>query len=125
MRCTDLTRTWTELRTWFEGQDVLVLPRLTGLDPGVRLDCDLSPDRPTTEAEAANVLYRLRQVIERYHVPAVYVGQVHAESTGDLASVTVRVMAGGILHELALTAAWYLGQHSEFDRSPLATASLS
>lgn len=125
MRCLDLTGTWTDLQSWFEARDVLVLPRLTGLDPGVRLDCDLSPDRPTTEAEAAGILERLRQVVVRYQVPAVYVGQVRAESTGDLASVTIRVMAGGILHELTLAAAWYVGQHIDYERSPLATATLA
>ncbi|HKT05635.1 MAG TPA: hypothetical protein VJT31_39485 [Rugosimonospora sp.] len=109
MRCADLTGTWSELRAWFDARNVLVLPRLTGNWPVVQLDGDLAPDRPATGAEVASVVERLRQVVDRFAVPAVYVGTVAGESGAELSGVTIRVMAGGILHELTLTAAWYAG----------------
>jgi hypothetical protein len=125
MRCRDLAGTWDELRAWLQAADVLVLPRLTGVDPGVRLDCDLPAERPATPGEVAIATGRLRAIVERFEVPAVYVGQVRAESSGELASVTVRVMAGGILHELTLAAAPRPGLGVEFEHGPLAAAGLS
>jgi hypothetical protein len=122
MRCADLTGTWAELRTWLEARNVLVLPRLTGDWPMVRLDGDLAPDRPATATEVASVLERLRQVIDRFAVPAVYVGQAYGETTADPSGVTIRVMAGGILHELTLSAAWYAGFDVDLEQSLMPAA---
>jgi hypothetical protein len=107
MRCADLTGTWSELRGWLAARNVLVLPRLTGDWPTVRLDDDLPPERAATAAEVDTVVDRLRQVIDRFAVPAVYVGQVPGEPAAEPSGVTIRVMAGGILHELTLSAARY------------------
>jgi hypothetical protein len=117
MRCTDLTGTWSELRAWLEARNVLVLPRLTGEWPMVRLDDDLAPDRPATTAEVTTVVERLRQVVDRFAVPAVYVGQVHGEPTTEPSGVTIRVMAGGIVHELTLSAAWSAGFDLDLEQS--------
>jgi hypothetical protein len=119
MRCADLTGTWRDLRDWLDARDVLVLPRLTGDWPMVRLDDDLAPDRPATVAEVAMVVDRLRQVIDRFAVPAVYVGQVYGDPAPELGGVTIRVMAGGILHELALSAAWQVGHLLDLEQSLL------
>jgi hypothetical protein len=118
MRCRDLTGTWHELHEWFMANNVLVLPRLTGTGPTVRLDGDLAPDRPATAAEIAIVTERVRQIVERFAIPAVYVGKVADDLSGDASTVTVRVMAGGVLHELTLTSLWYVGQDFDLDRVP-------
>jgi hypothetical protein len=117
MRCPDLAGTWTALLSWFDEQEVLVLPRLTGIGPTVRLDADLSADRPATAAEVAVAADRLRRVVDCFGLPAVYVGQVHAGPAQELASVTVRAVAGGIVHELTLVAAWYVVESVDIDRS--------
>lgn len=122
MRCVDLTGTWSELREWFDAKDVLVLPRLTGDGPAVRLDGDLDPDQPATPDEVARVVERLRQVVARFAVPVVYVGQVRGEPDGPASRVTVRVMAGGILHELTLAAAWHSECPFDTEQSHVSTA---
>jgi hypothetical protein len=121
MRCSDLTATWLTLRTWFEERGVLVLPRLTGVGPTVCLECDLAPDlvsdRPATGAELAVAIGRLQRVVERFAVPVVYVGQVRNGPDDGPASVTVRAVAGGIVHELTLVASWYAAEDIDIDRS--------
>lgn len=115
MRCTDLTETWTALRDWLDQAGVLILPRLDRLDrdgPTVRLDAEVDHTRPATAGEVDRVIRLLRAVIERFGAPAVYVGQTAWDRAddghpGSLAIVTVRVPAGGVLHELTLVAAWY------------------
>jgi hypothetical protein len=122
MRCADLTGTWSELREWLAARNVLVLPRLTGEWPMVRLDDDLPRDRPATAAEVALVVDRLRQVIDRFAVPAVYVGQVPGEPALEPSGVTIRVMAGGIVHELTLSAARYAGFELGLEQSLMPAA---
>jgi hypothetical protein len=96
MRCTDVHATWAELSGWLDRAGVLVLPPLRGVQAGVRLDADLAEvagrDRPD---DLTVVLDRVRALITRFAVQAVYVGR------GDH-SVTVRFVIDGIVHELAL-----------------------
>jgi hypothetical protein len=82
----------------------------------VRLDGDIGCELPAQDVEVALVLDRLRAVVDRFGIPAVYVGQVRAGASGELASVTVRAPAGGVVHELALTATWYGRQDIDLDR---------
>jgi hypothetical protein len=117
MRCADLTGTWSKLCEWLDARNVLVLPRLTGDGLTVRLDGDLDADRAATPAEVDRIIERLRQVIDRFAVPAVYVGQVCGEPDGDLSGVTVRVMAAGILHELTLDATWHAEDLFDLEQS--------
>ena len=116
MRCEDLGVIWSDLRAWLADLDVLVLPRLEFTGPSVRLDADVDPTQPATPGEVAAVLARLRAVVTRFEVRAVYVGaaggSVDAEPMGGgtsagPAAVTLRVVAGGVVHELTLVAAWY------------------
>jgi hypothetical protein len=121
MRCGDLAGIWSDLRAWFADVDVLVLPRLEFTGPSVRLDADVDPTRPATQDEVAAVLARLRAVVTRFEVRAVYVGLAGGSMDGEPvggepvgggggdgpAAVTVRVLAGGVVHELTLVAAWY------------------
>jgi hypothetical protein len=94
MRCTDVHATWTELSAWLDRAGVLVLPPLRGVHAGVRLDADLPADTARPE-DLAVVLDRVRALVTRFAVQAVYVGR------GDH-SVTLRFVVDGIVHELAL-----------------------
>jgi hypothetical protein len=96
MRCADLDGTWAVLRDWFDQAGVLVLPPLRGVRAGVSLDADLPDGHPATGAEQASVLDRMRALITHFDVRAVYVGRTDA-------SVTLRAVAGGVVHELTLT----------------------
>ena len=102
MRCEDLAGTWTDLRAWLADRDVLVLPRLEFTGPTTRLDADVDPTRPATPGEVAAVLERFRAVVTRFEVRAIYVGEA-----GGAAAVTLRVVAGGVVHELTLVATGY------------------
>ncbi|OLE29442.1 MAG: hypothetical protein AUG44_04025 [Actinobacteria bacterium 13_1_20CM_3_71_11] len=99
MRCGDLGRAWTDLRDWFAEVDVLVLPRLEYAGPTARLDADLDPTRPATPTEVAATVAQVRELVRRFDVRAVYVGHAAPDA------VTVRVVAGGVVHELTLVAA--------------------
>jgi hypothetical protein len=110
MLCVDLVEAWTELRDWLDRAGVLILPRLEANGPTVRLDADLAAARPATRAEVARIMGRLRAVVERFEARAVYVTQTGVDSVPDPdepASLCVRVVAGGVVHELSLVAAWY------------------
>ena len=117
MRCQDLPGTWIELRDWFAGAQVLVLPRLEFTGPSARLDADVDRTRAATPAELAMVLGRLRALVTHLGARVAYVGHVDDRPLdGDEpgrggpaapAAVTIRVVAGGVVHELALVAAWY------------------
>lgn len=102
MRCADLTQTWMELSSWFEQNGVLVLPPLRAEGPTVRLDADTDPRYGADPAELERQLARLRAVIEHFRVRAVYV-----TSDERARAVTIRVVAGGVVHELMLVAGWY------------------
>jgi hypothetical protein len=117
MRCTDLAGTWRSLRCWFEEREVLVLPRLTGIGPTVCLDGDMGLDRPASRTELALAVSRLCRIVEGFALPVVYVGQVRTEPDGAPASVTIRAVAGGVVHELTLAASWYAAQDIDIDRS--------
>jgi hypothetical protein len=106
MRCGDLAGTWTGLRDWLTAREVLVLPRLEYAGPTSRLDADVDPTRPATPAEVDAAVARLRELVRRFDVRAVYVGYA-GDDAGELAAVTVRAMAGGVVHELTLVAASY------------------
>lgn len=106
MRCDDLTGTWSGLRAWLASADVLVLPRLEYAGPTARLDAEVDPTRPATPAEVDATVATLRELVRRFDVRAVYVG--YAGDAADVpAAVTVRVVAGGVVHELTLVAAGY------------------
>src|SRR5262245_27655282 len=117
MRCTDLAQTWAELRGWFDRRGVLVLPPLTTSGPLVQLDSDVDQSRAADPAELERATGRLRAVVERFEVRAVYVHQIGGEPIlvpggerairGEPSIVTVRVVAGGVVHELVLFANWY------------------
>jgi hypothetical protein len=102
MRCSDLNQTWIELSSWFDRNGVLVLPHLRADGPSVRLDADTDPSRSADPAELTRQLDRLRKLIEHFGVRAVYVSR--DEQAGVL---TVRVVAGGVVHQLMLVADWY------------------
>jgi hypothetical protein len=104
MRCGDITETWGKLREWLEASNVLVLPALEAFGPIVRLDADIEGDRDATPEEQERALGRVTAVVESFGVRAVYVGQT---GTDGPAAVTIRVMAGGVVHELAMVASWY------------------
>jgi hypothetical protein len=113
----DLAQTWSELRGWFDAHGVLVLPRLTTSGPLVKLDADVDQMRAASETDLSRATGRLRALVERFDVRAVYVHQIGGEPIsvpggdravcGEPSIVTVRVMAGGVVHELTLFAAWY------------------
>jgi hypothetical protein len=107
MRCEDLAGAWSDLRAWLAGMDVLVLPRLEFTGPTTRLDADVDPTRPAEPGEVAAVLARFRAVVSRFEVRAVYVGEAGGARVGGPAAVTVRVVAGGVVHELTLVATGY------------------
>jgi hypothetical protein len=117
MRCVDLVGTWAGLSSWLDRAGVLVLPRMEGAGPLVRLDADIDPTRPAGPDDLARVVGRLRAVVERFGVPAVYVTQTiwypydePEPAAGTLASLTIQVFAGGVLHELMMVAASYAAQ---------------
>jgi hypothetical protein len=115
MRCADLAGTWAELCTWFDEQGILVLPQLCTDGPLVRLDAGRVGGGDTADAEQARALERLRAVVSQFDVKAVYVHQwgdgiFEGGPPGgqpEPGAVTVRVMAGGVVHELKLLAPWY------------------
>jgi hypothetical protein len=120
MRCGDLDETWAEFGHWLDAAGVLQLPPLEGATLTVKLDADIDPGRPATAEETRRALQRVQAVIERFHVPVVYVTRTVWDRSdewrlgGDRpvprdgpTAITVRVMAGGVLHELPLVAAWY------------------
>jgi hypothetical protein len=102
MRCADLSQTWIELSSWFDRNGVLVLPHLHADGPTVRLDADTDPSRSAEPVELERQLDRLRTVIEHFGVRAVYVSR--DERAGVL---TIRMVAGGVVHQLMLVADWY------------------
>jgi hypothetical protein len=103
MRCADLNETWNGLRAWLDATGVLVLPPLEGARPSVRLDADVHSGECATHNEMARVLDRLRALVHRFDVRAVYAGRTHQAHV--LTSVTVRIFAGGVVHELSLVSA--------------------
>jgi hypothetical protein len=117
MRCPDLAATWAELTGWFDRREILVLPQLCLPQLGtaplvVQLDGDVDQGRTASPADAELITGRLRAVIEQFGVRAVY-----ASATGGIpgdemrkgpGAVTVRVVAGGVVHELNLFASWYI-----------------
>jgi hypothetical protein len=111
MRCADLAETWTGLLAWFDQRGVLVLPQLSAETLLVRLDADVDQKRTATPEEVARAADRLRAVIDHFGVRAVYVQQTPSPSPGspcaEPAVITMRVVAGGVVHELTLFAAWY------------------
>lgn len=111
MRCADLAETWNGLLTWFDQRGVLVLPQLSADTLLVRLDADVDQKRTATPEEVARAADRLRAVIDHFGVRAVYVQQTPSPSPGracaEPAVITARVVAGGVVHELTLFAAWY------------------
>lgn len=117
MRCADLARTWTDLCSWFDRNGVLVMPQLHADRPLVRLDGDVDPAATADPAELARVVERLRTLVRHFEVRAVYVQHTGGELAAcaesgsriraEQAVVTIRVMAGGVVHELSLFAEWY------------------
>ncbi|HEX3593385.1 MAG TPA: hypothetical protein VHV74_27490 [Pseudonocardiaceae bacterium] len=107
MRCADLTATWTQLATWFESRDVLVLPPLVAQLPLVRLDADADA---TGDADVA--VGRLRRLIEHFDVRVVYAERLTVVPPGgdspEIAVLTVRALVAGAVHELRLFAGWYV-----------------
>jgi hypothetical protein len=127
MRCPDLAATWADLTDWFDRHEILVLPQLSAGPLVVQLDADVDQDATAGSVEMALVTGRLRSVIEQFGVRAVYVRQagpvpvgpppVGAGPVGAVpgdavrrgpGEVTVRVVAGGVVHELNLFASWYI-----------------
>jgi hypothetical protein len=113
MRCVDLAQTWTELHGWLDRAGIMVLPPLVADGPLVRLD-DAAAVEPVCPRDPTAAIRRLQSVIELFAVPAVYVGQRSWARTpggtpepAELTSLTVRVLAVGVIHELRLVAAWY------------------
>jgi hypothetical protein len=96
VRCADLAETWADLTTWFAERGVLVLPQLCADQPVVRLDTDRTADPGQL----------LRAIIDRFDLRAVYVHHL-AGGEPDPTIITVRAVAGGVVHELVLCAAWY------------------
>ncbi len=103
MRCANLVDTWAALRRRLEQRDVLILPALSANLPLVRLDGDEAHDPDGLD----RVLDRMHLLIERFGVRAVYVERIGG-GPDDLAVLTVRILAGGVVHELKLFAAWYV-----------------
>jgi len=111
MRCDDLVGTWAALISWFDAHGVLVLPRLSGALPVVRLDADLGPLLAADEA-LVRAVARVKALVERFDARAVYVNRVGAETAAhnggrEMSIVTMRILGGGVVHELTLVAAWY------------------
>lgn len=109
MRCANLTGTWAELECWLDTRDVLVLPALCADLPIVRLDSDCVGDPDDVQ----RVVDRIRRVIEHFDTRAVYVERILGNrpdtgSESETAVLTVRVLAGGAVHELKLFAGWYV-----------------
>jgi hypothetical protein len=111
MRCDDLAGTWAALISWFDAHGVLVLPSLSCDLPVVRLDSDLAPRFAADEALGLAV-GRVKALVERFDARAVYVNRVGADTAAhnggrEMSIVTMRVVGGGVVHELTLVAAWY------------------
>lgn len=109
MRCANLTDTWVELQRWLDAKDVLVLPPLVANLPLVRLDADCVGDPDDVE----RAIGRLRSIVEHFDVRAVYVERIFGSRLTDpaereTATLTVRVLAGGAVHELKFFASWYV-----------------
>jgi hypothetical protein len=102
MRCADLAETWAELTAWFDRNGVLVLPHLRADGPFVRLDADADPQHAADRAALDRQLDRLRTIIKHFGIRAVYVTRGER-----LSAVTIRAVAGGVVHELMLVADWY------------------
>src|SRR5215213_1036896 len=104
MRCPDLAATWTDLTGWFDRRGILVLPQVCTGPLVVQLDADTDQGGTASAAELDRVTGRLRAVVERFGVRAVYVHQAGGIPGDELrqgpGSVTVRVVAGGVVHEL-------------------------
>ena len=112
MRCPDLAATWTDLTGWFQQHGILVLPPLCAGPPVVQLDADVDPGGTANPAELDRVTSRLRAVIEHFGVRAVYVHETGGIPGDEVrkgpGSITVRVVASGVVHELNLFASWYI-----------------
>lgn len=109
MRCADLGGTWAELECWLDTRDVLVLPPLVANLPLVRLDADCLGE----PADADRVIHRLHRVVEHFATRAVYVERIlgtrpDRPTEREIAVLTVRILAGGAVHELKLFASWYV-----------------
>jgi hypothetical protein len=136
MRCDDLAGTWNDLVVWFDVHRVLVLPQLVSSLPVVRLDAEVpgqtgagagvrrlkavverfearavyahlpaaAEGRAGAAADAAAVEAALEAAVEATVEATVEVGRAEAR---EWTMVTVRVPAGGVVHELTLIAAWY------------------
>jgi hypothetical protein len=83
MRCAELDNTWGELESWFVRTGVLVLPIFRGSGPLVRFDDDLAPSREATDHEMGLVVARLRSVVERFDLRAVYVHRTTWDADND------------------------------------------
>ncbi|HEX3787386.1 MAG TPA: hypothetical protein VHW44_05955 [Pseudonocardiaceae bacterium] len=126
MRCPDLADTWADLRRWLDQQRVLVLPPLTANLPLTRLDADTA--RSADGSDPERVVNRLRTLITHFDVRAIYVAEEHGgpeigRPQQELAALTIRVLAGGVVHELTLLASWYdeflkLSVEAEFVPAP-------
>jgi hypothetical protein len=103
MHCANLVDTWADLRAWLEQRDILILPGLAANLPLAKLDADStgSPD------DLDRIVDRLHTLIDHFVVRAVYVDRLYGRPN-ELALLTVRVLAGGVVHELKLFAVWYV-----------------
>jgi hypothetical protein len=112
MRCPDLAATWADLTDWFDRHGILVLPQVSAGPLVVRLDADVDQNATAGPAELDRVTGRLRAVIEQFGVRTVYVRRVGGVPGDEMrhgpGEVTVRVVAGGVVHELSLSASWYV-----------------
>jgi hypothetical protein len=112
MRCPDLAATWTELTNWFDQHEILVLPQLSSAPLVVQLDRDVDQGGTAGSADMKLVTDRLRAVIEQFGARAVYVNTTGGIPGDEMrkgpGAVTVRVVAGGVVHELNLFASWYI-----------------
>jgi hypothetical protein len=68
----------------------------------VCIDGDMALDRPGSRSEPALAVSRLCRIVEGSALPVVHVGQVRTEPDGAPASVTIRAVAGGAVHQLIL-----------------------
>jgi hypothetical protein len=109
MRCANLTDTWAALRDWLDLRNVMVLPPLSANLPLARLDADCTGG----PGDLDRMVECLHALIEHFGIRAVYVGRVDIIRTNggpdpELAVLTVRAPAGGVVHELKLYASWYV-----------------
>jgi hypothetical protein len=112
MRCPDLAATWTDLTGWFDRNGILVLPQVCAGPLVVQLDADVDDGGTASPAELDRVTGRLQAVVEKFGVGAVYVSQAGGIPGDELrrgpGSITIRVVASGVVHELNLFASWYI-----------------